>query len=482
MMMMKRLERGLVFAVIGLLANGLSGVEVAAQAPNLVRTDASVVALNHVAVIDGTGAEAVEDQTVLIRDGDIEAVGAFGSVPVPPGAETFDLSGHTVMPGIVGLHDHMYLSSNMGSMRPQLATYPMLFLASGVTTIRTTGSVDPYQELNMKAAIAEGSRIGPEIFVTGPYLQGPTSPVGVMHELQDEEDARRLVRYWAQEGVSWFKAYTTITRAQLGAAIDEAHKYGVKVTAHLCSVTFREAVDLDIDHLEHGFDTDLQYFPGKQPDECPLNSAESYQEMQETYAAIDIEEPRVQATISHMIEAGVGLTSTLAVNEIGKPSFYELDRRVLDVLHPEIAEWVEEQYEARKPEATETGAQMMNRLWEFEKSFYDQGGLLTAGSDPCCVWVIAGFGDQRNYELLAGRGGFTAGQAVQVMTYNGARALGIDDRVGRIQPGMQADLIVLEGALAEDPSVIKNTRYVFRKGVGYDSPAILDFLKGRVGR
>ena len=373
MMMMKRLERGLVFAVIGLLANGLSGVEVAAQAPNLVRTDASVVALNHVAVIDGTGAEAVEDQTVLIRDGDIEAVGAFGSVPVPPGAETFDLSGHTVMPGIVGLHDHMYLSSNMGSMRPQLATYPMLFLASGVTTIRTTGSVDPYQELNMKAAIAEGSRIGPEIFVTGPYLQGPTSPVGVMHELQDEEDARRLVRYWAQEGVSWFKAYTTITRAQLGAAIDEAHKYGVKVTAHLCSVTFREAVDLDIDHLEHGFDTDLQYFPGKQPDECPLNSAESYQEMQETYAAIDIEEPRVQATISHMIEAGVGLTSTLAVNEIGKPSFYELDRRVLDVLHPEIAEWVEEQYEARKPEATETGAQMMNRLWEFEKSFYDQG-------------------------------------------------------------------------------------------------------------
>ncbi len=107
---------------------------------------------------------------------------------------------------------------------------------------------------------------------------------------------------------------------------------------------------------------------------------------------------------------------------------------------------------------------------------------MTAGSDPCCVWVIAGFGDQRNYELLAGRGGFTAGEAVQVMTYNGARALGIDDRVGRVQPGMQADLIVLEGALADDPTVIKNTRIVFRKGVGYDSRAILEQLKGRVGR
>lgn len=469
-------------AAVAIVTLTLSPTVAVGQNAELIRTDAPVVALNHVTVIDGTGAEGVEDQTVLVRNGDIEAVGAFGSVAIPAGAESFDLTGHTVIPGIVGLHDHMYLSSNMGSMRPQLSTYPMLFLAAGVTTIRTTGSVDPYQELNMKAAIEEGSRIGPEIFVTGPYLQGPTSPMGVMHELGDEEDVRRLVRYWAQEGVSWFKAYTTVSRAQLGAAIDEAHKYGVKVTAHLCSVTFREAVDLGIDHLEHGFDTDLQYHPDKQEDECPLNSAESYQEMEETYASIDIGEPRVQATISHMIEAGVGMTSTLAVNEIGRPSFYELDQRVLDVLHPEIAEWVEDQYEARKPEATETGAQMMNRLWEFEKSFYDQGGLLTAGSDPCCVWVIAGFGDQRNYELLAGRGGFSAGEAVQVMTYNGAQALGIDDRVGRIQPGMQADMIVLEGALADDPTVIQNTRIVFRKGIGYDSPAILERLKGRVGR
>jgi imidazolonepropionase-like amidohydrolase len=477
-----RLMRVIVGMVAGMMGLALSVSSGAAQNAQYIRTDAAVVVLNHVTVIDGTGAEGVEDQTIVIRDGDIEAVGAFGSVTVPAGAESFDLSGHTVIPGIVGLHDHMYLSSNMGSMRPQLSTYPMLFLAAGVTTIRTTGSVDPYQELNMKAAIDEGSRIGPEIYVTGPYLQGPTSPMGVMHELGDEEDVRRLVRYWAQEGVSWFKAYTTISRAQLGAAIDEAHKYGVKVTAHLCSVTFREAVNLGIDHLEHGFDTDLQYFPGKQEDECPLNSAESYEEMLQTYAAIDIGEPRVQATISHMIEGGVGLTSTLAVNEIGKPSFYELDQRVLDVLHPEIAEWVEDQYEARKPEATETGAQMMSRLWEFEKSFYDQGGLLTAGSDPCCVWVIAGFADQRNYELLAGRGGFSAGEAVQVMTYNGAQALGIGDRVGRIQPGMQADLIVLKGALAEDPTVIQNTRIVFRKGIGYDSPAILERLKGRVGR
>ncbi len=68
------------------------------------------------------------------------------------------------------------------------------------------------------------------------------------------------------------------------------------------------------------------------------------------------------------------------------------------------------------------------------------------------------------------------------MTYNGAQALDIDDRVGRIQPGMQADMIVLEGALAGDPTVIKNTRIVFRKGIGYDSPAILERLKGRVGR
>jgi enamidase len=216
-----------------------------------VAVDAPLVALTHVRLVDGTGAPARDDQTVVIEGERIRAVGPSASTSVPAGARVIDLAGHTVIPGIVGLHDHMYYSSAAGgSMKPMLTSYPRLFLASGVTTIRTTGSVDSYQEHNLRAAEEKGLIASPEIIVTGPYLQGPGMGPGVMHALSGADDARRMVRYWAEEGVTWFKAYTQISREALGAAIDEAHKHGVKVTAHLCSVGFREAVALGIDAAE----------------------------------------------------------------------------------------------------------------------------------------------------------------------------------------------------------------------------------------
>src|SRR5690606_35100096 len=184
-----------------------------------VVADEPVIALTHVRLVDGTGAPARNDQTIIIRQGRIDAVGPSSSTPAPAGARVMDLTGHTVIPGLVGLHDHMYYSSALGSMKPMMYSYPRLFLAAGVTTIRTTGSVDPYQELNLKAAIEAGETIGPEIFVTGPYLQGKGGGLAVMHPLDGPEDARRMVRYWAEEGVTWFKAYNQISRADIAAAI-----------------------------------------------------------------------------------------------------------------------------------------------------------------------------------------------------------------------------------------------------------------------
>src|SRR5207249_11966522 len=183
-----------------------------------------------------TGAPAKAGQTIVITGERITAVGPADRVSVPRDAQVLDLSAHTVIPGIIGLHDHMYYSSAAGgSMKPMLQSYPRLFLAAGVTTIRTTGSVDPYQELNLRRAIDSGLVAGPDIVATGPYVQGPGPGPGAMHPLSGPEDARRMVRYWAEEGITWFKAYTNVTREELGAAIAEAHRLGVKVTAHLCS-------------------------------------------------------------------------------------------------------------------------------------------------------------------------------------------------------------------------------------------------------
>ena len=435
-----------------------------------VSVDAPVVAIEHVRLVDGTGTPARDDQTILIRGESIAAVGPAASVSVPSNARVIDATGKTVIPGIIGLHDHMYY----GGMKFMGESYPRLFLGAGVTTIRTTGSVDAYQELNLKRRIDSLVIPGPTIVVTGPYLQGPGVGPGAMHPLSGPEDARRMVRYWSEEGVTWFKAYTQISRAELAAAIDEAHKDGVKVTAHLCSVGFREAVGLGIDALEHGLLTNTEYYPGKQRDACPTVGDSVI------YGALDIESPDVQRTIHEMIAHHVAMTSTLDVFELSSPSRVPFDQRVLDALYPAASTQVAAYYAAGKTARDSIHRVTFKKAMQFDHDFAMAGGLLGAGADPCCASAIAGYGDQRNYELLI-EAGFAPEQAIQVMTSNGAKILGFDKHVGTIKPGMQADLVVINGDPVRTPSDIRNTEIVFRRGIGFDSAKLRESIKGMVG-
>ncbi len=440
----------------------------------VVSVNAPVVALTHVRLIDGTGAPARDDQTIIIEGELIRAVGKSGDVKVPDGAQVIDLSGHAAFPGLVGLHDHMYYSSAAGgSMKMMFYSYPRLFLAAGVTTIRTAGSTDSYRELNLKKSIDAGQSIGPDLVVTGPYLQGPVEGPGGMYPLANAEDARRMVRYWAEEGVTWFKAYTTISRAELGAAIDEAHKRGVKVTAHLCSVGFREAVALGIDNLEHGLFTNSEYMSGKQPDACPPGGSSSY-------ATLDIASPDVQRTIQEMVKNKVAMTSTLAVFETGAPSRLERDERVLAALFPAASQAVAQFYERGKSSNDSVFNKVFRRAMDFERAFVKAGGVLAAGSDPCCVHSIAGYSDQRNYVLL-NEAGFTPEEAMRIMTLNGATVLGRADKVGSIAAGKQADIVIVRGDPSKQPGDIRNTVTVFRKGLGYDSAKLTATFAGLVG-
>jgi imidazolonepropionase-like amidohydrolase len=435
-----------------------------------VSVDAPVLALTHARVVDGTGAPARDDQTIIVRGERIAAVGASGAVAIPQGAHEIDLTGKTVIPGIIGLHDHMYY----GGMNYMGASYPRLFLSAGVTTIRTTGSVDAYQELNLQRLTDSLQIAGPQIIPTGPYLQGPGSPLSAMHPLSGPEDARRLVRYWAEEGVTWFKAYTQISRAELAAAIDEAHRHGVKVTAHLCSVGFREAVALGIDQLEHGLLTNTEYYSGKKPDECPTVGDSVI------YGNLDMNGAAVQRTIQEMVKNKVAMTSTLAVFELSSPSRVPFDQRVLDALYPDAAKQVAAYYERGKTANDSMRRAVFLKSMEFERAFVKAGGLLGAGSDPCCQSSIAGYGDQRNYELLV-EAGFSPEQAIQIMTSNGAKILGIANDVGTIRPNMRADLVVLAGDPVKRPVEIRTVETVFRRGIGFDSEKLRESVKGMVG-
>jgi imidazolonepropionase-like amidohydrolase len=394
------------------------------------------------------------------------------STSFPSDFETVDLTGHTVMPGLVGLHNHSYYTGGNGRAAQLSFSGSRLYLASGVTTIRTTGAQQPYAELNLKREIDAGRVVGPTMFATGPYLTGEQGSQ-TMTRLEGPEQARRVVRYWAEEGITWFKAYTWISRAELGAAIDEAHRMGVKVTAHLCSVGYREAVALGIDNVEHGLFANSEYDPDKRPDECPPGFRGGYSDL-------DVNGPEVQATFRDMIDNDVAMTSTLVVYEISVSGRPPIDERVYEVLAPEIADEVREIAIARRAGRGAIDPAVYAKALEYERAFVEAGGLLAAGVDPTGYGAAPpGLGDQRNFELLL-EAGFTTPQVVQIMTANGAKVLGIDGEVGTVEAGKVADLVVVN-ADVEQIGHIRDTRIVFRHGIGWDSAKLIESIRGIVG-
>ncbi|TAN22777.1 MAG: amidohydrolase [Acidobacteria bacterium] len=471
--------------VMLLLSCGLAAQSLSPVLRQFVSVDAPVVALEHVRVIDGTGAAAVADQTVLLEHGRIAAIGA--NVIVPADAKVLDLSGDTVFPGLVGMHDHLFYPdpSGVGFLpgAPPLYhdmgfSFPRLYLASGVTTLRTTGAVMPYTDLNLKQEIDAGLMIGPSMNITGPYLNGPGGFTPNMHGLSGPADATRTVKYWQSEGVTTFKAYMQITRAELAAAVQQVHSVpGDTITGHLCSIGFKEAASLGIDDLEHGLEVDTEFDPGKPPDVCPPGALTA-----KTLAAIDVEGPEVQATLHDLIARHVALTSTLPVFEAmvpGRPPLRELPR-LLQVLSP--ASRVHYLLSrVRGDERPGPAASIFKKEMQFEYDFYKDGGLLLAGLDPTGNGgVVAGFGDQREVELLVEEG-LTPEQAIHVATQNGAKFLHLDNEIGTLAKGKRADLVVVKGNLAQDIHDIENVQIVFKHGVGYDSAALIRSVAGQVG-
>jgi len=236
-----------------------------------VSIDAPAVALTHVQLVDGTGAAARADQTVVVRGSVIEAVGSSAETPPPPGARVMDLTGYTVFPGQVGLHEHTWFASidaatgAITRLTPMNTSAPLLYLGYGVTTAMTAGSALPYHELNLKRAVDAGDIPGPRFLIAGAYLTGP-SRNPMFRSAATADDVRRVITYWAEEGATWVKFHTATTRDLLKAGIDEAHARGLRVTGHLCAVTFTEAAALGIDLLQHGLVTNSEYVPGKVPD------------------------------------------------------------------------------------------------------------------------------------------------------------------------------------------------------------------------
>ena len=468
--------------IAGLLL--LCSVSAVAQTPSTdakayVKYGQPVIALNHVRVIDGTGAATKDDQMLVISGGKIQSINSSGA-NVPQGAQVLDLAGHSVIPGLVGMHDHIYYPASGRNlpMYPEHAwSFPRLYLAGGVTTIRTTGSVETYTDLQLKKDIDSGKAPGPKMHVTGPYLEGAGAYTPQMHELKDADDTRQTVNYWIDEGVTNFKAYMNITRDELRAAVEEAHKRKLKVTGHLCSIGFREAAAIGIDDLEHGIVVDSEFAPSKQPDKCPPQK-----DIRDTLLKLDISGEQVQSMIKDLVSRHVALTSTLPVFEGFVPNRPPLRQANLDAMLPEARE----QYLATRDTMAKNAAQsswpaLFKKEMEFEYAFAKAGGLLLAGLDPTGNGaVVAGYGDQREVELLV-EAGFTPLEAIRIATHNGAQYLGELDHIGTLAPGKQADIVVVKGDPSTRISDIENVELVFKDGVGYDPAKLVKDANGFVG-
>ncbi len=440
-----------------------------------VKVDTNVLALTNVRVIDGTGAAAREGQTIVVRDGRIAAVGATGTVAVPAGAQVMDLAGKSVIPGLVMVHEHLYYPVGAGTYGNLTESFSRLYLAGGVTSMRTGGNMNGFAELLIATAIARGEKPGPWIDATAPYLEGPGMGFNQVTILRDSSEARKLVEYWADQGATSFKAYMNITRDELKAAADAAHQRGFKITGHLCSVTYREAADAGIDNLEHGFFAMNDFVPGKKLDTCSGRGGAA----QSMLAQTDPESAHVQALFQYLIDKKIAVTSTLTIFETFTPG------RPMppgtDVLIEPLREQFAQRYAATQRNTQSVYAKAFPKGMAMERAFAKAGGTLIVGTDPTGGGgVIAGYSNQRALELLV-EAGFSPLEAIRIGTLNGANYLGRGTLTGSIVAGKLADLVVIDGNPAARIGDIRKVQLVFRQGVGYDPAVLIESVKGKVG-
>ena len=466
-----------VFAIaLFLLIGKINAQEFSKQVERFITINETSYAITNVTVIDGTGEAAKNNQTIVINNKKIEAIGNSSSVKIPKGITVINGTNKTVIPGLVMLHEHMFYTKpfeNWFSVGQMTFTFPRLYLAGGVTTMRTGGSIQPQTDLNVKKWINEGKMTGPNMFVTSPFIEREGPKVPELGFIDSTEEVATLVNYWADKGVTSFKVYNNITKEDLKICVTEAHKRGLAVTGHLCSLTYEEASNIGIDNLEHGFMASSDFAADKEDNLCdPFGAREGLANEPENG-------DRINALIDLLIKNKTVITTT--------PNVFEpyTDREVvpgggLDALIPQIQERLIAGHKRNQGRDSKSLA-LFNKNLKWVKRFHDKGGLLVAGTDPTGAGrTVAGYANQRTIEILV-EAGFTVEEAIKISTLNGATFLGIAKETGTIEKGKTADFILINGDLNKNIKDIRNMETIFKDGVGFDSKKLFDSVKGKVG-
>ena len=430
--------------------------------------------LQNLKILDGTGNSALEDMDIWIEGEIIKEVGK--DLPAPPGATVLDMSGKSAIPGFVMLHEHMFYPKSTPDeaygLDQMSYSFPLLYLAGGVTMMRTAGSIMPQADVSIKNWINEGKIPGPKMDVTSPHMDREGLPIVELFTFDNTEEAMKQVDFYADLGVTSIKVYNFINKDDLKAIVDAAHSRNMKVTGHLCSITYREAADIGIDNIEHGFASCPDFLSDKVPDQCnPF--------MKSAFLQTDPNSEQVQGLIDHLVKKNVALTTTINVFDpyTGREI---VPGGGLRALAPLAKEKVYQRWASMQGKDS-LDYLFFNKLKVMDKMFYDAGGLLVAGTDPTYDGrIVPGYANMRLLEILVEMG-FSTSEAVKICTLNGAKYLELNESIGTIETGKIADLIIMSDNITDNVSAIRSDKIVFKNGIGYNSEKLFKAAEGLVG-
>jgi imidazolonepropionase-like amidohydrolase len=453
------------------LAGVLAAAVLSAQTSSLTLRAGDIVVTGG-QLFDGTRDTLVANTGIVVRAGKFFEVGANLTGRDLGAAQIVRLSSdEVVLPGLFDLHAH-YAVDLFGQGRvDEYTVNPVVYLANGVTSTFPAGEVDPEGMMGARHRIDGGDQIGARILSSGPYF-GTARP-GWSTAVETPEQVRREVDQWAERGVKGFKA-KGIRPPQLAALVDEAHKYGLTVTGHLDSgfrdsVNPRDAIEMGIDRIEHFMGGD-----------AIVDTKPAYSSLE----ALDVTSPAVDRIIGLYIARHVYYDATVTAYGY----WYDpKDARV-------FTQWIDER-SFLTPHANEIvqahlprrSNDQFHRIYDVKmkevKRFYDKGGaaLITSGTDhPTWGEYLNGFGTHRELHAFV-LAGIAPAAALKMATINAAHAMRLSDQLGTIEVGKLADLVIVRGNPLQDITNTHNVVTVMKSGVTYDSKALLDSVKGKMG-
>ena len=415
------------------------------------------IVLQNARIVDVIKGTVLVGQSLFIADGKIKSIGKTGELQFPKTAQVINLEGKTILPGLVMLHEHMNYNTGAAVWNFQPLSFPKLYLAGGVTTLRTAGAENPMYDLNLKRQIDNGQKIGPRMFITGPMFNDKSGGFLGDFIVSTYEDGRKATAFWADQGCTSFKVYSDISKEALKGVIDEAHKRGLMVTGHLGKMSCTEAANLGIDNIEHSFGS------------CSSDLKLSF----DTTWTVSPEQKAVKDLINLLIAKKVTLTAT----PFSDSDYQNVE--LLDYLSTDERKRIEGYMKNPPPFIPKEIND--KQLRPLEKLFIKNGGKVVLGADAADGGLLPGF---QNHNVLVSmvKAGWTPLEVLKMATIDGATFLKAQENLGSITIGKIADLIVVSGQPDQHIEHIKNIEVVFRSGIGYDSKALRQSVKGLVGR